>query len=293
MSTSPSACSPTITIRTAVPADATRAGQICFEAFKSIADTHRFPPDFPSPLVARELIAAFISHPDAYGVVAELDGSIVGSNFLLGTTVGGVGPITIAPRLQNAGVGRKLMNAVLDRAQEAGMVSVRLVQAGYHTRSLALYASLGFACREHLALMQGKPFLQAVPSHDVRGAAITDADAVTALCERVHGHGRRADFLDGVSQGTARVVEVDGRLVAYSSGLAFFGHTVAETNDGLKALIGSGETFGGPGILVPTRNQEVFRWSLARGLRVVQPMTLMTRGLYGEPQGAYLPSVLY
>jgi hypothetical protein len=29
------------------------------------------------------------------------------------------------------------------------------------------------------------------------------------------------------------------------------------------------------------------------GLKVVQPMTLMTRGLYGEPSGAWLPSILY
>jgi len=28
-------------------------------------------------------------------------------------------------------------------------------------------------------------------------------------------------------------------------------------------------------------------------LRVVHPMTLMTIGLYNEPVGAYLPSVLY
>lgn len=29
------------------------------------------------------------------------------------------------------------------------------------------------------------------------------------------------------------------------------------------------------------------------GLRVVQPMNLMTLGLYNEPAGAYLPSVLF
>jgi hypothetical protein len=32
---------------------------------------------------------------------------------------------------------------------------------------------------------------------------------------------------------------------------------------------------------------------LRNGLRVLYPMTLMTRGLYNEPTGAYLPSVLY
>ena len=51
--------------------------------------------------------------------------------------------------------------------------------------------------------------------------------------------------------------------------------------------------FGGPGFLLPTRNHEVFTWCLKGGLRVVYQMTLMTTGLYHEPDGAYLPSVLY
>ena len=33
--------------------------------------------------------------------------------------------------------------------------------------------------------------------------------------------------------------------------------------------------------------------TLANGLRVVQPMTLMSTGLYNEPAGAWLPSVLF
>ena len=50
--------------------------------------------------------------------------------------------------------------------------------------------------------------------------------------------------------------------------------------------------FPGPGFLLPTRNSDVFRWCLANGLRVVQPMTLMSIGLYNEPRGAFMPSVL-
>lgn len=46
-------------------------------------------------------------------------------------------------------------------------------------------------------------------------------------------------------------------------------------------------------IIVPTRNSDLFRWCLENGLRVVQPMTLMSSGLYNEPAGAYLPSVLF
>ncbi|HTG12318.1 MAG TPA: GNAT family N-acetyltransferase, partial [Candidatus Eisenbacteria bacterium] len=51
--------------------------------------------------------------------------------------------------------------------------------------------------------------------------------------------------------------------------------------------------FSGPGFLVPTRNGAVFRWCLEHGLRTVQPMTLMSIGLYNEPQGAFLPSIVY
>ncbi len=75
--------------------------------------------------------------------------------------------------------------------------------------------------------------------------------------------------------------------------VAFFGHAVAETNTDLEALIANAPVFGGPGFLVPTRNAELLRWCLTHGLRITQPMTLMSIGLYNEPQGAYLPSITY
>ena len=71
------------------------------------------------------------------------------------------------------------------------------------------------------------------------------------------------------------------------------GHAVAESDVDMQALIAAAEGFGGPGLIVPTRNASLFRWCLNNGLRVVQPLTLMTIGLYNEPQGTYLPSILY
>ena len=41
------------------------------------------------------------------------------------------------------------------------------------------------------------------------------------------------------------------------------------------------------------RNTELLRWCLAHGLRVFYVMNLMTIGLYQEPRGAFLASVLY
>jgi hypothetical protein len=89
------------------------------------------------------------------------------------------------------------------------------------------------------------------------------------------------------------VVEHDGRISGYATDLAFFAHAVGESNEDLKALIMAADAFGGPGILVPITNADLFRWCLERGLRVVELMTLMTVGLYTPPRGAYLPSILY
>ena len=87
--------------------------------------------------------------------------------------------------------------------------------------------------------------------------------------------------------GGATVVERLGRITGYATAIAFFGHAVGESNDDIRALIGAAPAFLGPGILVPTRNGELFRWCLGNGLRLVQQTTLMTIGLYNEPSGAY------
>ena len=84
-----------------------------------------------------------------------------------------------------------------------------------------------------------------------------------------------------------------GQITANATDVAFFAHAVAENNQGLKALIGAAASFPGGGFLVPTRNGELFRWCLQNNLRLVHQMTLMTIGLYNEPGGAWLPSVLY
>ena len=61
----------------------------------------------------------------------------------------------------------------------------------------------------------------------------------------------------------------------------------------MKALIAAAPAFAGPGFLLPARNAELFRWCLEKKLRVVRPMTLMSLGLYNEPAGTFLPSILY
>jgi hypothetical protein len=141
--------------------------------------------------------------------------------------------------------------------------------------------------------MQGSTLARQIPGYTVRSATEGDLDACNQVCLRVHGHDRSGEVLDAIKQGTATAVEHGSRITGYATLIGFFGHAVGETNEDLKALIGAATEFPGPGFLVPTRNGELFRWCLEHGLRVVEPMTLMSFGLYNEPAGAFLASVLY
>ena len=120
-----------------------------------------------------------------------------------------------------------------------------------------------------------------------------DVDVCAAISREVHGFERAAELAQAIEQKTALIVERGGRITGYATVLGFFGHATAETNVDLQSLISSVDSFAGPGILVPSRNSALFRWCLANGLRVIQPMTLMSIGLYNEPAGAWLPSILF
>ena len=281
-------------VRRATPADADVCGRIAYDAFASINTRHGFPPDFPSVEVARQVVGAMLSHPRVFCVVAELDGRIVGSNCLdERDTVAGIGPITVDPAVQDRGIGRMLMDAVLERARERKFASVRLLQAAFHSRSLSLYTKLGFDPREMIATMQGPHISGFDGGANVRPAAEADVDAAARICQAVHGHTRSGELRDAIAHGSAMVVERLGRVTGYTSAMAFFGHTVAESNQDMKCLIAAAPEFGGPGILVPVRNADLFRWCLNNGLRVVHTMTLMSLGEYSESAGPYMPSILY
>jgi hypothetical protein len=131
------------------------------------------------------------------------------------------------------------------------------------------------------------------PGYEVRSATSADIPACNVVHRKIHGFERDKELSDAIQQEEAIVVEHLGRITGYATDIAFFAHAVGETNQDLKALIGSARVYSGPGFLVPTRNHDLFRWCLDNGLRLVMQMNLMTVGLYNEPAGAYLPSILY
>ena len=185
------------------------------------------------------------------------------------------------------------MEQVLHRAEDIKLAGVRLVQAAYHNRSLSLYTKLGFDVQEPLSVIQGAAPGISFPGYDVRPGNEADLNSCNQLCYKIHGHDRSQELPGAIKTGTFSVVEYNGMIAGYTTQVGFLGHTIAATNTGLKALIGASANFSGPGFLLPSRNAEVLRWCLQNGLRIIMPMTLMSKGLYNDPAGAFLPSVLY
>ncbi|MGH9523141.1 MAG: GNAT family N-acetyltransferase [Terriglobales bacterium] len=292
---STSAASLSAQVRRARPEDAVACGMVCWNAFNTVADQHRAPREMPpDPQMAVGLFTMAFSNPKFYCVVAEQNGRIVGSNCLDERgSISGIGPITIDPAVQNSGIGRRLMEAVIARSNERGFLGCRLMQAGYHMRSLSLYTKLGFVERETVVRMQGPAIGKIVPGYSFRKATPADASACNALCFRVHGHDRAGELADAMARGDVTIADEGGRIVGYTTGFSYFGHTVAEYDRDLIALIAQAASFEGTGFMVPVRNHEVFNWCLNHGLRALHLNTLMTIGLYNEPQGAWLPSILH
>lgn len=283
-----------LTLRRAAATDTADAGRVLYDAFATLAASHGFPPDFPTVAVATACMRGLIGNPGFFGIVAERDGRIVGSTFLdERSSICAIGPVSVDPAAQDGRIGRALMGTMLDRAAERGAAGVRLLQISYHNRSLSLYAKLGFDVRETFAAMYGEPPRLILPGYDVRPATPDDESACNALCVRVHGHDRAAEVAHAVARGKARVVQRLGRITGYTTGISYFNHSVAETNDDLYALIGAADRLDQPGIVVPLGNGELFRWCLVSGLRVFFVMNMMTTGIYQQPRGAYLASVGY
>lgn len=282
-------------LREVEPGDTEACARICFEAFGNFHDHHRFPRDFPVPEATAQLMGMFIPHPAIWGVVAETDGQVLGSNFLdERDPIRGVGPITVDPGTQEAGIGRRLMTAVIERG--AGAPGIRLLQDSFNMRSLALYESLGFDVKEPVAVISGKPRSTPAAGVEVRPLEEGDLEQCEELCRRVHGFERTNELRDAIHAMTPFVAVRDGSVVAYASSVTFWplNHGVAESDDDMVALLlGAAAAVEEPiAFLVPLRSG-LFRWALAEGLRLVKPMNVMALGEYQEPRGSWFPSVLY
>jgi predicted N-acetyltransferase YhbS len=269
-------------------------GRICFEAFKEVGERHAFPPDFPTIELARQVLGMMVQRDDFYGVVALRDGRPVGSNFLsLMDPVAGLGPITIDCSCQGQGIGRALMQDVIDYARRKGIEQVRLFQDSFNVASLSLYASLGFDVKEAAAFMQAAPAGQ--PDHSVRSVTEADLSGIEELCKRIYKNSRRNEVAAAAPYGFAAFLrERDGRVTSYLIP-GIFGHGMAETEQDALALIGEAARRLPPPFarfFCPLSEGSFYRKALQAGCRAIKVMNYMTLGPYQRPDEVWMPSVL-
>jgi GNAT superfamily N-acetyltransferase len=285
-------------LRAATPEDAQPCGRIAFEAFRQIAEQGSFPLYHPTVEFACRFVEGRIRNPAFFGVVAEVDGEIAGSNFIDERgPVRGIGPITVSPDAQGRGVGRRLMEAVLEHSGDSR--SIRLLQDAHNPTSLSLYASLGFDVKDIMVQLAGEPDGPRASDAEVRRLRESDVEDCARLHQQVHGYERTRELLDALRAPTLCPVACvrDGRVTAYASTFSPWqaAHGVAESEEDMQALI-SGAPVVCPGALAflfPVRQADLFRWCLGVGLRAVRPMTYMVVGEFDEPTGPWFPSVLY
>jgi GNAT superfamily N-acetyltransferase len=202
--------------------------------------TIMFPRDFPTLEGAVQLTSNFIAHPAIWGVVAEAEGRIVGSNFLDERgAITGVGPITVDPKAQGHGIGRRLMEAVIERGARAR--GIRLLQDSFNMQSLSLYASLGFEVKEPTVVISGRPRSGQPAGIEARPLEEGDLEQCERLCLAVHGFERTNELRDALHVPVFSPVVAlrDGRITAYATTLTFFpaAYAVAETEEDMRALI--------------------------------------------------------
>ena len=285
----------TIELTGTKPQDIPELARICFEAFATFHDHHKFPRDIPNLDFAVHIITMMVNRPDFFGVVARVDGKIVGSNFLsCSDPIGGVGPITVDPAFDGRGVGRALMTGVLAHARSIGMEQVRLMQDSFNTKSLSLYASVGFNVREPVGLMVAKP--AADPEPTVRRATSDDLGALDNLSRRFYKSSRKGELAAAIAGGLPVFLrEMDGEATGYLiPGL--IGHGVAEMEDDALALVGEAARNAPPEAALffcPLSHADFYRSALQAGHRLRKIMNYMTVGPFERPEGIWMPSIGY
>jgi RimJ/RimL family protein N-acetyltransferase len=97
-----------------------------------------------------EMIQSYLNHPDKVIIVPKIEGKIVGMmDFSVGrrrrsSHQGELG-MSVHPRYQGLGVGRMMLNALIDWARENPRIeTLRLKVHAKNKKAIALYQSVGF-----------------------------------------------------------------------------------------------------------------------------------------------------
>lgn len=282
----------TIELRRPDAGDIPELGRICYEAFRDIAESHGFPPDFASPEFGALVVGLMMQQEQVHSAGAYDGTRPRGSNFInMWGDVAGIGPISVDLDAQGEGIGRTLMAHVVEHARGQGFEMIRLCQDAFNMRSLALYASLGFEVKEPLAYLELSN--AGTPDAAFRPATAADYHAMDGMCRAIYGISRKGEVAALGLAGFPAFVIDRGHVAGYIIP-GPIGHAVAESDDVMLALLASLGAGGQDGhMLMPLRCGDLYKRALAAGHRNIKTMNLMALGPYEEPQGTWCPSVMF
>lgn len=187
-----------------------------------------------------EDLALFLSI--GQGIVAEADGKIVGTimGWKFGETFATLGMVIVTGAMQGRGLGRKLMDAMLDQLKGRTVI-LNATQEG-----LPLYRKLGFVelgtiC-QHQAIAPAQPLVQLRRGERVRPMGAADGEALQALYAKASGMDRKAVLDAFQAEGSTVVLSREHEQTGFAV-LRRFGRgwaiapVVAPDLIGAKALI--------------------------------------------------------
>jgi GNAT superfamily N-acetyltransferase len=255
-----------------------------------------------TPADARSYVRHLLSFDPLGGLVAELDGGIVGMAWLhQRRPVATIGPVAVDPRAQGRGIGRLLLERCIEAAGPR-IPQVRLVHESFNARSLGLYLRTGFRVVSplvELELAPGAAVLGVGPSGArVRAAGATDRPRLVERDARAFGAPRPQSIDLYLRSGRALVAERGSALAGYAFGIglgpvAYLGSASADDADVLLELLATlalelrGEHTA-LRTLIPANDRRLVEGLLGVGFRVFRACHYMVRGGGTAPPSNYV-----
>jgi len=294
------------------PEDINSCSGLLLSAFTTVANEHDFIPAFQTIEETTRICVMELSHPDIYGVVAQLDygeHEIVGCGFLsLLDSVRGVDVVAIHPDYQGFGIGRAILTHLLEKSEKVGCESLRLVQDSYNLVSFGLYIKMGFQAKEMLSVFKKAEEEQEEEEIEDKNFELfkmteQDAEACNEMFQQCNGSSRLNEIKWCLNTSISEDVvphivreKASGKLVGYTLGLCLDGHSVAENEDVMKFIILNARKISknDPSILLmPRLFPNIAEWLLTRGYTIMRCSTLMCKGKYSDPKKFYIPTIVY
>lgn len=214
----------------------------------------------------------------------------VGMSWAFGAEAGTIGMVLVTTDRQGQGIGRALMEALIDRSAE------RALMLNATTEGLALYERLGFGriglVRQHQAKLADPLVGSPVPETQIRRAVATDHEALHAVDAAAFGAPRTALMTRLLTLGETWVSEENKRVTGFAIHRDFgrgqvIGPVIAPAEDAAIALVAAAARHARPGVLrldIPGDAQRLGAWLSAAGLPPISTVTTMLRGTWPPAQ---------